>query len=614
MPQTRGRASWRELYILARRLEKWLILGVVIGLASGIAAYVFYEALVAVTNLVIFAAGLEEGGEDLGQALVEYGGTPIIVPLFMVLGAGVSSLLVYRLAPEAAGGGTEAAISAYHKNAGILPLRSGAVKGLASALVIGTGGSAGVLGPSVLIGGSIGSSIARALGLTLEDRRIALVSGMSSALAMIFHAPLGSAVFAVEVLYRRDIEANALVPAFIASVTSYTLSTQLFRYEPLITPLDVDPTLLYSAEALASFALLGVFIAPFGMFYARMFKASRILFESLVSKGLQRPLAPIVGAGLAGVLVLLAPYVAGSGKGVLSEALEGSFLSAPHGLAGATLLIMAAVFKMAATSLSVGSGGSGGVFAPGLLIGALLGLAYYEALSAVAPWLVSAEASLYAYLGMSALFAAAAKVPLATSIMVAEMGSSYLVIFPAFLSAIIAREASGSYSIYESQLDHRPPRELVTVEGLLSIVKGMASPPRVADVVNRYFMAVSVDNSAMEVLEVMRRNKQHFVPIVGKGREVLGVVTIDAIEEALEAGILESDLSAGDLPIEEAPVVSVEVSVEKALEAMIEYEVDYAIAVDDRGRYVGVVTLDDIAASLAEALIERWRKYDSYPQ
>ncbi|WP_173579019.1 chloride channel protein, partial [Aeropyrum camini] len=132
-------------------------------------------------------------------------------------------------------------------------------------------------------------------------------------------------------------------------------------------------------------------------------------------------------------------------------------------------LAAAGLLKIAATSLSIGSGGSGGVFAPGLLGGALLGLSFYALLEGTADTPLPAMA--YAYLGMSAFFAAAAKVPLATSIMVAEMGNNYLLIPPSLLASIVAREISGNTSIYSSQLLHRPPREVIDAEALLALLR-----------------------------------------------------------------------------------------------------------------------------------------------
>ncbi len=195
------------------------------------AALAFYQLLNAVAGIATAALGGAASTGDLGLVLSEIGSPPILAPLVILGGALVSSVIVYRLSPEAEGHGTDAAVKAFHRRAAQIPFKTGIVKAVASSILVGTGGSGGVEGPSVQIGASIGSTIARMLRLRIEDRRIALVAGMSGALSALFHAPLGSTFFAAEVLYKRDLEVQALVPAFISSITAYTLAT-IAGYEP----------------------------------------------------------------------------------------------------------------------------------------------------------------------------------------------------------------------------------------------------------------------------------------------------------------------------------------------------------------------------------------------
>jgi len=617
--QARQPARARRLTGLAERLaklayaEKWLALGVIVGVLTGLFAYAFYWLL----SLVVWGSarflGLHAapGEADLGAILALQSHVPLLTVVVILLGAAVSSVIVYTYAPEAEGHGTDAAVRAYHRRAALIPFKVAVVKALASALLVGSGGSGGVEGPSVQMGAGVGSSIARWFRLSFEDRRIALVAGMAAALSMLFQAPLGTAFFAVEVLYKRDMEAKALIPAFIASITSYTISAPLFHYKVLLPTFHVEPGILFNPYAVASYIILGFYIAPFSYAYAKLFRRSERFFKGLERRGLPRKARPVLGATGTAAIVLLAPFVAGSGRGVLTEALRGHHIpSLPAyqpGLYAALLLAVAALLKIVATSLSVGSGGSGGVFSPGLLAGALAGLSFYHVMYAIDPRLVPLQARLYAYLGMAALFGGAAKVPLATSIMVAEMGRNYLLIVPALIAAVLSRELTGKTSIYASQLDHRPPHVVVDAEGLLALVREAEGEARipVRALVDRSYVAVETSAPISRVIEVMERNRQRIVPIVSPEGMLRGVVTPDDIEYAVERSGANPNLPAWSLPLHVAPVLRADETVERALEEMVEKGTDYAIVVDSSNRYMGVVTVEEIVAALAHLLVEK---------
>ncbi|MEB2835775.1 MAG: chloride channel protein [Desulfurococcales archaeon] len=593
--------------------EKWLALGFIVGALTGLFAYMFYWLLALVVWASARFLGLQapHGEADLGAILALHQEVPLLTPVVILLGAALSSIIVYTYAPEAEGHGTDAAVRAYHRRAAIIPFKVAVVKALASALLVGSGGSGGVEGPSVQMGAGVGSSIARWLKLNFEDRRIALVAGMAAALSMLFQAPLGTAFFAVEVLYQRDMEAKAMIPAFIASITSYAISAPLFHYKVFLPTFHVEPQALFNPYAFASYIILGFYIAPFSYLYAKMFRSSERFFKSLERRGVPRKARPVLGAIGTAAIVMVAPFVAGSGRGVLAEALKGHHIpSLPAykpGLYAALLLALAAIAKIAGTSLSVGSGGSGGVFSPGLLAGALAGLSFYHVMVAVDPRLVPLSPRLYAYLGMAALFGGAAKVPLATSVMVAEMGRNYLLIVPALIAAVLSRELTGKTSIYASQLDHRPPRIVVDAEGLLALLREEAhreAKVPLRALVDRSYVAVETGAPIERVIEVMENNKQRIIPIVSPDGKLRGVVTPEEIEYAVERSGANPSLPAWSLPIQVPPVLHMDDTVERALEEMVQRGTDYVIVVDDEGRYIGVVTVEEILAALAHLVVE----------
>lgn len=378
-PLVRRFENW---FIRLAYAEKWLILGTLIGVASGLLIVLFIELLV---RMVYFSAGLvgvhvEGTTTDLSLIFSETSNRLMVITLILA-GAVASSPIVYRLAPEAEGGGTESAVFAYHRRAALIPARVPIVKLVASVLTIGTGTSAGVEGPSVHMGAGVGSLIARILGLSRRDRNIAFTAGIAAALSAAFRAPLGSTFFATEVLYKRDLEAHAFMPSFVASLVSYVITAPYFEFVEPLPRIVVNPAKIYSAGGLLTLLGLGFFIAPFVYLFIIMVSSSNRASKRIVRRlGLPLEAKPAIGALLSLPIILSFPIVAGSGKKTIALALTGKaieYLPFKEILPLTLTLVLAALSKMAATSLMVGSGASGGVFAPSLLAGAFLGWSYY---------------------------------------------------------------------------------------------------------------------------------------------------------------------------------------------------------------------------------------------
>ncbi len=575
--------------------ERWLIVGTVVGVVAGYFATLFYWMLIAVTDGMAVLMGLEGGyrGDFSLLALDLRGPQRLLIPVIVALGAFLGGLLVYRFAPEAEGHGTDAVISAFHRKAGIVNPQVPFVKAVASALTVGLGGSGGVEGPSAQMGGGLGSLVARILRYNVWDRRTALVAGMAAALSAIFRAPIGTALFAVEVLYKRDLEVQALVPAIIASAVAYTVTAPLWGYMEVFPKISLSPSLLYNVESLAFYALLGVFVAPFAVAYVTLFSKVSENFKSLEPKLKLLALKPALGGLIAGLIGLTIPHALGSGRGLLA-----TFLASPNTVIGGAeelgfaILVGLAIAKMFATSFSIGSGGSGGVFAPSITIGALLGYAYgllVQPYSLVPPLA-------YAYLGMAAFFSAASKVPLATSVMVAEMSGSYHLLVPALISSVIARELAGSKSIYESQVHHRPRPEIVSLELVIDqllLALPEAKRIRAADVANTEYKPLRLNDTVSEALELMMRKHQHVVPIVDGGGRFMGVLDSSLLGLLLE---LPRTRRLASMPLRKPPIVHVDENIVSVAEQLISNDIDYAIVVNGDGTYHGVVTVSDITA------------------
>jgi CIC family chloride channel protein len=230
--ELRARRSVRSLGYLRR----WLVLGVVIGVLGGLAAVAFSACLELATQFFLGGLAGYTPPSPVGE-----GGAPIqdefarawAIPLVVALGGLLSGLIVWRFAPETFGHGTDAAIHAFHHDPRGIRARVPLVKMVASAITIGSGGSAGREGPTAQIGAGFASVIARRLDLDAREARIALAAGVAAGIGAIFRAPFGGAILGAELMYRDDVESDALIPSFVASIVGYTVSGLVYGFEPI---------------------------------------------------------------------------------------------------------------------------------------------------------------------------------------------------------------------------------------------------------------------------------------------------------------------------------------------------------------------------------------------
>jgi CIC family chloride channel protein len=438
---TRGRLLFDVRSARERRL---LIDTAALGIAGALAAQVFGVLLHFFTSLLLgrlagyTAPGLpNEGGTSI-EIIGRFGFW--LVPLSMTVGGLLVGLLTERFAPEAEGHGTDAVIRAFHRSGGFLRPRVPFVKLLASAITIGSGGVAGREGPMALITGGLGSWYATATKRDDADRRLLLLVGMSAGLSAIFRSPIGAALLAVEILYAdMEFEPGALLYTALGAIVAYAVNGMFVGWEPLFRVSSLAGHLT-SAAAYGWYIVLGVAAGVVATVLPVVFYRTRDAFRRIPVKPYWRP---AIGGLAAGVVALGFPKVIGGGYGWMQQAIDGQ-------LALFTLATLIAA-KMVAMSFTVASGGSGGVFAPTLFIGAMLGgscaIVFHQA---PAPFVV---------VGMAAVFAGAAHVPIATMMMVTEMTGGYQLLVPATLAVVVSyivqRRLSSRFryrSVYEGQV------------------------------------------------------------------------------------------------------------------------------------------------------------------
>ena len=422
------------------RISRILIMSALIGVISGFGALLFYKGIELCSELVLgilFGYSFPSEGETLAEAAA-WSAPPtiwLILPI-LVIGALISGLIVWKTAPEAAGHGTDAALKSYHTD-GKIRWRVPLVKAISSIITIGTGGSAGCEGPIVQISAGFGSIISDIFKVTPEERKMAIAIGIGAGVGAIFKAPLGGAILAAEILYLRGMRFNVILPSLLASLIGYGIFGLFEGYTPLFGTLDVS----WTAIQLPFFLVLGLVAAGIGFLYVKSFYGTQKLFNMFAAKfKIPKFLKPVIGAAIIGILVVIFGYASpetlviglgclGTGYGFVQLAL--------YNLLPFTVLLILPFAKILATSLTIGSGASGGVFAPGLSIGAFAGAALGTGLHLLFPELIPlAAVPVFLIVGMIATFGGVSHAPIAILFMVIEMTWNPWVAIPALLALI----------------------------------------------------------------------------------------------------------------------------------------------------------------------------------
>ncbi len=585
-----------------RTQAKLLGLAILVGLAAGLGAILFYLATRVAGH---YALGIVSGyeptphppGEGPISRLPEIVGRfrPWLLIIIPAVGGLLSGLLVYSLAPEAEGHGTDAVIEAYHHRQGEIRPRVPLVKIVASALTLGSGGSGGREGPIAQIGAGFGSVLSNLLHLRPAERRILMAAGMGAGIAAIFRAPLAGALFASEVLYGSpEFEPEVIVPSAISCVVSYCTFGMYAGWAPLFAV----PDLTFSSPLqLGPYLLLVIFMILLATLYTRTFYGCVEAFRRL---RLPPHFRPAVGALLTGAVALGLYHAFGGEKQVLAV-LSFGYNAVQEAINSETtisawVLLAVALGKIATTSLTIGSGGSGGVFGPSMVIGGCGGGALGILLHGWWPTLVPHPAS-FVLVGMAGFFAAAAKTPFSTLIIVSEMTGGYHLLLPALWVCALAFILSDKQSIYSSQVESRsrsPAHRGTYVRQVLSGVR-----------VSRYLKTgrthetLRPDDPLSAVLSRLSSATCSVLPVVDKENRLLGVVNLEEVHLAAQAAHLRPWILAADLMRADVVPLKPDDQLDRALELFVENDLVALPVVDNlrSRRLIGLVRRFEISSA-----------------
>jgi len=519
---------------------RWLVLALLVGVVAGLGGALLTWGVDWISSVVLHdVVGFQVPGHgEAAEAGWNFPERPWFLLLVLPLVGLVVGWLVQTFAPEAEGHGTDAVINAYHRERAELRKRVVPVKLITSMLTIGAGGSAGREGPVAQVGAGFGSYLADLLRLGYHDRRVLVISGMAAGIGGMFRAPLGAALFAVEVLYSDpDFESEALIPALIpaiiSSIVSYIVVASLTGWNSIFHTADIH---FARPHELVAYLVLGMVVAAVGVIYVKVFYGMRDnVFARMPIPNWTKP---AVGGFLLAILALAVPQVLGGGYGWLQLTLDNQL--------PLKILILLLPAKILATSLTISSGGSGGVFAPSLVIGGVTGAIFADLVGRVAPQIAPPTAACV-LVGMGGFFAGVAKVPIASLIMVAEMSGSYGLLVPMMLVSSVAYLLTRGVSIYEAQVPGRVDSPAHIGEFQIDILERLT----VRQVMEPDQKVVSVHPGASfdAVLEIVGDADQEAFPVVDEHGIVEGMFSLNDVRRVMATPEVWPLLVASDLGV-----------------------------------------------------------------
>jgi CIC family chloride channel protein len=579
-----------------------LALSALVGIVAGLGAIVFFVATRVVEHYALgcvvgYYPEPHPGGETPlpWLSVVSHPFYPWLLLVVPALGGLVSGVLVFTLAPEAEGHGTDSVIDAYHHRQGQIRPRVPLVKIVASSITLGTGGSGGREGPIAQIGAGFGSLLGNLLRLRPAERRVLMAAGMGAGIGAIFRAPLAGTIFAGEVLYSSvEFEAEVIIPAGIASVISYCIYGVFSGWQPLFTIPDLEFT---NPLQLGPYLILALFMALLAALYTHTFYRCQKWFHELP---VSRHFRPAIGAFLTGLVALTLYFAVGQNKQVLAvlafgySAIQNAMTLDTDATAG--ILLAVALGKIVTTGLTIGSGGSGGVFGPSMVVGGCGGGALGVLLHHWWPGLVPHPAS-FVIVGMAGFFAAAAKTPFSTLIIVSEMTGGYQLLLPSLWVCTLAFILSDRQSIYSSQVESRS----LSPAHQGSYVRQVLAQVRVSQFLStgQTVQTLHPGDTLATITERLSSAVHSVLPVTDSGNRLLGVVTLDEIyltsqSTALHPLVVAEDLMRGDIQ-----PLTPDDTLDRALELFVENDLLTLPVVTNlvEKQVLGMVSRFDISSS-----------------
>ncbi|WP_297534700.1 chloride channel protein [Thermococcus sp.] len=559
---------------LQRYVRRWaILLGIasLAGLVGGLGALIFRVLINAFTGFffgpVLNRISYSVSGINLGYILLPVFGAMLIAPMV-------------KRYPELRGNGVPEVIEGIIFKSGKIGAKLAFLKTLATAISIGAGGPLGREGPAAFIGAALDSALAERLPKP-QARKLITTCGLAAGIAGTFNTPLAGAMFALEVIYMGAITIN-LVPIFISAIIGNAI-TLVVLHHPVRFPV-LNPNISV-VRGIPFYFMLGMFLGVVGYAYTKALYRATDFFDGL-SKRYPFELRLVLGAVGIGIIGMFFPHdgVFGIGFNGIRDAILGKFTL--------EMLLMLAVAKMTATLLAISSGFSGGIFAPSLFIGTMLGSAFGTVVSHFAP----ANVEAYALAGMAGFFAAATQAPLTQIIMITEMSGSYAYSPAVALTSVVAFVTARAFfkgsSVYTIKLERKGIR---IKTGRPLILETIA----VHEIMSTTVVKINAKRPLMEVEKIIASTGHDFLPVVDDEGHVVGII---GVPDILGKSTAIKKLPVGRFMRKNFAVVTPKETAQDALDKILLNDQNLLPVVDDEGKLIGVVTKKDIYRAYYHAI------------
>ncbi len=574
------RKRFRLQHLISAEHTIMSALAVVVGLAGGLGAVGF-------RYLIDFFQRMAYGSD--GHLIEVLQSLPWNAVAWVPAAGGlIVGPLVYFWAREAKGHGVPEVMEAVTLKGGLIRKRLVVVKTLASAICIATGGSVGREGPIVQIGSAIGSTIGQMLKISADRMRTLVGCGAAAGIAATFNAPIAGAMFSLEIIL-----GEFGLATFSPIVISAVVATAVSRHYLGDFPAFIVPAYeLVSAWEFPLYVLLGILCAVVGGVFIKTLYASEDLFEKI---RIPEYLKAALGGLILGVTALWVPHILGVGYGSIDLSLSSQIT---------WYMLLALVFiKIAATSITIGSGGSGGIFAPSLFIGAMTGGCFGLMVHTIWPQ-ATASPGAYSIVAMGAVVSATTHGPLTAILMLFEMTGDYKIILPLMITCIIStlvagqlyRESIYTFKLIRRGVDIRAGKEVNTLKSIT-----------VAEVMNRqvesFYEGVSLDVLSHRIA----KSKYNSFPITDRQDQLTGILSFTDYRDAVFDEHLKDLVIAKDLASSEVTTICMEANLFEALEviSLKDFAILPVVTKDNPYSMVGVLSRRDITGAYDKAVLKK---------
>lgn len=588
-PHGLGRAWHHRRVLLARLLAirpsdetQLILIAVVVGVLAAL-GYVLLRTSLEQVEAYFFGPLHSLLSIDLG------GWRRVGIVLLPVLGIVCLIPLMLLFPGDVGGYGLPRFLEIVNLRGGVIRARSIFITIVAPALTIGSGGSAGLEGPIAQLGGAIGSNVGQTFGVTGTKMRVMVASGVAAGIAAVFNAPMAGVMFAIEIVLLGDFEIHHFTPLVIAAGVATASARMVFGNALMF---DVPAYTLVSYWELLLYAGLGVVVGGLAVLNIKIFYGVWDLFES---SRLPRLVRPVVGAALVGTVGIGLPQVMGGGYHTISEAMHGDL----------PWLLMAALplFKMVTTAITLGSGGAGGIFAPAMFMGTMVGGAYGAMVHAIWPS-ATAPVGTYALVGLGAFLAAAAHAPLTAMFLLFEITNSHEIVLPVlFASAIgtiIARlfyaESIDTEALSRKGVELKVGRELTAMNALT-----------VAEVMHKDFASVPASLDLHSLAQRFATSPWIYFPVLDHGERMVGIISLNDIRTVLVEEELAHLVVVADMMTREVITVFPDDTLNRAMEEFGRKDIEQmpVVARQDPGRVLGMLKRQDVIRAYNEQILGR---------